>query len=101
MTSSGTTGESGHAPKPFDPSRSSDDRRGVGLGRQVLDAVGLHAVLAVLRLEAAVERGDDVLHHLGRRAAPGPGPCSPLALMGSTVPASMWSAIWRGSQSVT
>ena len=30
-----------------------------------------------------------------------PGPCSPLAATGSTVPASMWSAICRGSQSVT
>ena len=30
-----------------------------------------------------------------------PGPASPEALTGSTVPACMWSAIWRGSQSVT
>ncbi len=39
---------------------------GVGLGRQVLDAVGLHPVFPVLRLESPVERGDDVLHYLRR-----------------------------------
>src|SRR5580700_2561933 len=39
-------------------------RGGIGLGREILDAIRLHPVLAVLRLEAAVERRDDVRYHL-------------------------------------
>jgi hypothetical protein len=100
MTSSGTTAESGHVPNAVDPSRSSATVAAYGLGGRYWMPFACIPYSPCCAWKPPLKAATRCFITSGVRGTV-PGPCSPLAATGSVVPASMCSAICRGSHSVT
>ena len=99
-TSAGTSVVPGHEPNAVVPSLSSSTVAAYGFGGRYCTSFACMPYSPCIAWKPPLKPATTRRMISGERGII-PGPASPVALTGSTVPASMCSAIWRGSHIVT